>query len=243
MAVAGGWRFRPTLWPSVIAGAALAVLLSLGFWQLARMHEKNAIVAERTARLEAPPIDVDRAVADPADAEGRRIVLRGRFLNEHELYLMGRSYEGMSGLHVITPLLLADGRAVLVDRGWVPFARRAPASRPDGQIAAEVDVDGVVRLGGWGGRLYFKPNNLPAENHWIYVDVPAMAKAAGLAHPAQFYVEASPSGDRGILPIAEPPRIEVVNDHLGYALTWFALAAGLTAIYILFHLHRPEDNH
>jgi surfeit locus 1 family protein len=225
----------------VVAAAALAVLLGLGFWQLARMHEKAAVIVELAARLEAPPVGLAEALGHPEAAAGRRIGLQGRFLHDRELHLIGRSFEGMSGLHVVTPLILADGRAVLVDRGWVPFSRRDPASRAVGQIAGDVIVEGVVRRGGWGGRSYAKPDNLPDANHWIYVDIPQMAAAAGLAAAAPFYVQAAPSGAPGGLPVAVPPRVEVRNDHLGYAITWFALAAGLVAIYILFHLRRPEE--
>src|SRR3546814_3771725 len=129
------------------------------------------------------------------------------------MHLGNRSLNGNPGLHVVTPLVRADGAgAVLVDRGWVPFERRDPATRAEGQIAGEVTVEGIVRLAKEQG-LYI-PDNEPDKNLWFYIDPPAMAQAAGLESLSPFYVLAGENKVPGGFPIGRQWQLDIRNDHL-----------------------------
>src|SRR5690349_13126939 len=99
---------------------AVALMLGLGIWQLQRLQWKNALIADVEGRTHAAPIPLEQALKlPPAEAEWRQVRARGHFLHDRELYLYALRM-GAPGVHVITPLEVAAGRAVLVDRGYVP---------------------------------------------------------------------------------------------------------------------------
>jgi len=234
-----GRRFRPRLGPSLAALIGVLVLLGLGTWQIQRLAWKEALIAQYQARASAPPIPLPNPVADPAALDNRPVRLVGRFLHDRELYLGARSYQGEVGFHIVTPVRLDDGRAVLVDRGWVPAARRDPATREAGQVAGTVEIAGVARSGGWRGSAFFRPANEPERNHWLWYDLPVMAARAGLENAVTtVYVAAAPGEVPGGLPIAVLPEANLRNEHLEYAITWYTLAVALAVIYFL-HQSRP----
>jgi surfeit locus 1 family protein len=215
----------------------VALLVGLGTWQIQRLHEKEALIAARQAQMSAPAIELPTGV-DPAALEYRRVTLAGRFLHDRELYLGGRPHRGVVGFGVVTPLALSDGRQILVHRGWVPPERKDPERRPEGLAEGTVALEAVVRTGGWKGSDWFRPDNVPRDNYWHWVDLPAMARHAGLEAPVlEVYVDAVEDAPGG-LPIAVPPRIQLRNDHLQYAFTWYALALALLIIYLIYHTRR-----
>ena len=242
-----GYRFsfRPTFSASLAALAALTVLLGLGTWQVQRLVWKDALIAERQARASAPAIPLPAVIEAPEVLEHRRVTVTGRYLHRRELYWGGRPRRGVVGFGVVTPFVLADGRGLLVHRGWVPPERKDPETRAAGQPAETVELEAVVRRGGWKGSPWFRPDNAPADNYWHWIDVPAMAARAGLAHPiSEIYLDllgAAPGGAAsGGWPIAPAAQSAIVNNHLEYALTWYALAVALLVIYVIFHSTRKR---
>jgi surfeit locus 1 family protein len=170
-----------------------------------------------------------------------RVRVTGRFLHDRELQLANRTYRKTVGVHVVTPLVLADGRTLLVDRGWVPMDRRDPARRAEGQVEGPVTLEAMLRRGGWKGSGWLRPDNDPAGNTWLWFDLPAMAEAVGLEGAVTaLYLEAGPAANPGGLPKGGYTALALRNDHLGYAVTWYALAAALVVIYLLFHYRRSE---
>ena len=237
----GARRFRPTLWPSVFTLAALAVLIALGVWQLERLEWKEDLIEQRQTLSQASAIALSDVLGD-GPPEFQNVEARGRFLHDHEFYLAARTLAGKVGLHVVTPFVLEDGRIVLVDRGWIPEGRRDPATRPEGQLSGGQALSGLVRLPGWKGYSWLKPDNQADENLWFWVDPPAMAAAAGLTTVvAEAYLDAGPAENPGGWPVGGQTRLDRPNDHLQYALTWFALAVCLVVIYVLYHWRRDEE--
>lgn len=236
-------RFRPRLWLTVATLPVLAVLIGLGIWQLERLEWKNALVAEMKGRMGGPAIELPRPLPeDLSELRFRRVELRGRFRHEHELHRRAQPLRNTRGAHVITPLVLDDGREVLVNRGWVPLTKLDPAERPGSQPEGKVTLEAIVREGGWDGASWLRPANDPAGNSWLWMDLDRMADAAGLANPVtHLYVDAVAGTNPGKWPLGGQTRVNLRNDHLNYALTWFALAFGLVVIYVLFHLRREED--
>lgn len=237
----GRRRFRPGLWLTLCALLGILVLLGLGTWQLQRLGWKEGLIAERAARLEAPEIALPADLARPADLEYRRVRLAGTFLHERELHQGGRTRNRRVGFHVVTPLRLDDGRTILVDRGWVPPEAKAPETRPGSRPEGPVEIAAILRTGGWKGRAVLQPDNDPAGNHWIWLDLPAMT--AGLERPVTaLYAVALPglgASDPEALPKPAEVAVAIRNDHLEYALTWYALAVALAVIYVLVG-RRPE---
>lgn len=229
-------RRRRLFWPTLITAVGVAVLAALGTWQIHRLHWKEALIAATEAREAEAPLDGAPVAGDPAAIEHRRIRVTGTFLHDKEMHLQSRVRNGRAGLHVVTPLALPEGGAVLVDRGWVPLERQDPAARREGQVEGSVAVEGVVRLDQEPGP--FTPDNRPDTNEWFRMDARAMGGKAGL-QVAPFFIVATTGPAPGGYPIADgPSRALLRNNHLQYALTWYSLAVALVAIYLLFVFRR-----
>jgi len=210
----------------------------MGTWQLERLEWKQALIAEMQVRGATAPVRLPGDLSDPA-LEYTPVRLHGRFLHGKELYVSSRTHKGKVGLHIVTPLRLDDGRTILVNRGWVPPAKKDPVARAAGQLKGPVMVEGVIRQGGWGGSAMFRPANQPDDNLWLWMDLPAMAARAGLEDAeTRIYVASGPAPNPGGFPLGGDTHPALVNHHLQYAITWYALAAILLVIYLL-HQSRP----
>ena len=236
-----GRPFRPRLWPTVMALPAFLALLGLGFWQLDRLQQKEALIARLEQRFSEAPTPLPESFGDPKEWEYKRVLLKGRFLHEQEFLFPGKPYKGTVGNWIATPFVLDDGRSVIVFRGWVPDQYIPRATRELGLPEGEVEVEGILHRGGWDGWEWLRPVNDPGHNLWLYFDPPAMAAAAKLENAVtDVYVEALGDEKTGLLPIGRNITIDVPNDHLQYAITWFSLAIALLVIYVVFHL-RPAS--
>jgi surfeit locus 1 family protein len=234
-------RFRPTLWATVAVVPVFALLVGLGVWQLQRMEWKNALVAEMQGRMTAPAIALPRPLEDTEGLRFRRVELTGTYLHDKALYRAAQTLgKNRRGWHVITPMRLEDGRTVLVNRGYVPTEKKPPETRPESLFDGPVTIEGVLRLGGWSGMDFVRPENDPADNVWVWMDLPRMAEAAGLENAmTEVYVDAAEGQHPADYPVGGQTRVNLRNQHLEYALTWFLLAAGLLGVYFLYHW-RPE---
>src|SRR5262245_48690433 len=238
------------IWPTLLALAGLAVLIGLGTWQMERKRWKEALIGKIAARVHADPVPLlmaeNRHVG--GDHEYLHGSARGRFHHDKERYLYAPTPAGL-GWHVYTPLEFERQRIVWVNRGWVPDARKAPATRPGGQVPGEVEVRGLLRLQmrpGW-----FAAANDLARNLWYWPDLAAMTASAFPEGP-QRATGGSQRPDS--LPLAsaadarpEPPgglprggvtRLDLPNRHLEYAVTWYGLAATLVGVYLAFTVSR-----
>lgn len=229
-------------WPSLWAGIGLLLLLGLGTWQLERLQWKEGLIAQRQAALHAAPVALPSSLEAARALEFHPVRAEGEFLNAHELYLNAQSLRGDPGFHVITPLRLADGSTLLVDRGFVPTDRQAPATRQAGEPQGHVSVTGLLRLSP-ASRGWFTPDNEPQRNSWFSIDLPAMAKVAGVPRILPFYIDADATPNPGGWPEGGQTITDLPNNHLQYAITWYALALALIVIYIRFARRRVGERH
>lgn len=232
-----GFRFRP--WLTLATVLALAVLVSLGTWQLQRLAWKTDLIERATERLAGPPEALPPAVDDAAALDFRRIAVRGIYLHDQSV-TFGYSVQGSEpGGRLLTPLRLEDGRTLLVDRGWLP--EELPPNVPEPpQPTGLVELSGVLRYRGAIERTWLTPEDDPAGRRWFTLDPEPIGAALGLdLMPFVLVLEAS-EGPAG-LPRAAPVAVNFRNDHLGYALTWYGLAAGLVVIYLLVSFSRPVE--
>ena len=229
-------RFRPEFWPTVFLIPALCLLLGLGVWQLERRSWKTDLIERIEHGLAAPAAPLPAEIDDPG-FDYRHVTVTGRFDSAHAFRLLARVHDGATGIQVVTPLIRDDGGpAVLVNRGWVPLGPDGKPAAFDPPPGGSVTVEGVARHPlpqGW-----MQPDNSPATNEWFWVDPKAMAAAAGLDRVAPVVVEQAPGPDRRRFPLGGQTTIDLPNDHLQYAITWFGFAAILIAIYLLHHLRR-----
>ncbi|GAB2176150.1 SURF1 family protein [Dongia sp. agr-C8] len=231
--------FRPTFWPTVFTVPAILVMIGLSIWQVQRLHWKENLIAERVARTTAAPVALPPVGVDLGPLEFRRVTVTGSFDHAHEFYLAARSQNGNVGYWIITPLKLESGESVLIERGWVPENMKTPATRPQGQLAGSVTLNGFIRLP--QVKTYFQPDNEPAKNVWFTIDPMQMAAAAGVTVRTDLYLDAEKTDIPGNYPLGGQTRIELPNDHLQYAVTWALLALSLAGVYVVYHLKLERE--
>lgn len=163
--------------------------------------------------------------------EYRRVQVSGVFLNERETLVQAVTERG-PGFWVMTPMRQPDDTIILINRGFVPSDRRDPEMRRAGLIDEPTSVVGLLRLSESGGA--FLRSNDPAGGRWYSRDVPAIAMARGLTDTAPYFIDADATPNAGGLPIGGLTVIRFGNNHLIYALTWYALALMLAG----FGAHR-----
>lgn len=219
--------------PLLLAAVALSALvfLALGSWQVQRMGWKKDLIARVQARVQAPPVAPPEAstwpalVAAPQDFEYRRLRLQGEFLHQDEALVQASTVLG-PGFWVLTPLRLADGTLIFVNRGFVPPERRDPAKRGAAAPSGTVNLNGLLRISEPHGG--FLRENDPAANRWHSRDVTAMAAARGLPanRVAPYFVdaEAEAAPTPGQWPIAGLTVVRFPDSHLVYVITWYVLA-------------------
>ena len=236
-----GARSRGVLVALLLAGVlACAAFAAIGAWQLRRLAWKGDLIARVESRLSAAPVPAPGPQAWPtlgrAD-EYRRVRLRGTYDHARETAVRAVTELG-GGYWILTPLYAEPGWWVLVNRGFVPPERRARETRAAQEPAGVQEVTGLLRLSE-PARLLLQSND-PAAGRWVSRDVAAIASARGLERAvppgpvAPYFVDAAADpalpegGPRGGLTV-----VRFSNNHLVYAVTWFALAL-MTAAAIAY---------
>jgi surfeit locus 1 family protein len=214
----------------------IAALVALGIWQVERLSWKLDLIARVDERVHAEPVPPPAQAAwntvNAADDEYRRVTIKGTLLNDKETQVYTSTELG-PGYWVMTPLAVADGSAILINRGFVPTDKRDPGLRQAGQISGPVNVTGLMRLTEPKGSLL--QSNDAAADRWYSRDVAAIAQKRGVQTVAPYFIDADATPNPGGLPVGGLTRIVFANNHLVYAVTWFALAlmiAGLLAYVV-----------
>ena len=231
-------RWTSLIPPAVVALAVAAGLVSLGVWQLHRLAWKEALIRTVEERTVAPPVPLppraDWAALKPADYEYRRVSATGTFDHAEEVHVYRPLVSARGPFHgvgdvVLTPLHLASGGTVIVNRGFVPNERLDPATRAAGQVRGPVTVTGLMRSP--QERNGFTPADDTAKNQWFTADPGAVAKVYGIDDAAPFVVDEDAGQAPGGLPQGGETVLDFPNSHLQYALTWFGLALALVGVF------------
>ena len=218
-----------------------AVTARLGWWQLDRAAQKNALQAALDTRRALPPLAASMLALDITAAAAqhhRAIRLEGQWLADATVYLDNRQMNGRPGFFTVTPLLLADGTAVLVQRGWLPrdMAERTRVVAPQLPVGL-VQVEG--RIAPPPGRLYeFDGAASGAIRQNLNLDVFARELSKNLRPLSVVQEEGKPPLADGLLRQWPQPGSDV-HKHYGYAFQWFALSALIVGLYVWFQLIRP----
>jgi surfeit locus 1 family protein len=240
-----GARLARVAAPAVALAVVVAILAVLGTWQVHRLAWKEALIARAAGRAAAPPVPLPTAAtvaASPDDAfEYTRVTLAGTLDAAIEFHVFAtlstpRGAAGGPGWFVLSPLTLADGTVLFLNRGFVPDAAKDPASRAAGRLSGPLTATGMLR-GRDAGNL-FTPAADPARNRYFLRDPTLFAAGLGL-DPAKVYpvtvdldaAFAPPGG----LPQPGETQLAFTNNHLGYALTWYGLmltALGVGAVFL-----------
>jgi surfeit locus 1 family protein len=224
---------------TVFAVAGVAILIGLGIWQLDRKVWKENLILTLNTRLSRAPEDLPPRESWPRlVAEGNeftRVKFPAEFLPGQEalVYTAGSPFRPDvrgAGYWVFAPVRLAGGSIVLVDRGFVRPDRKDPASRAQGVPSGIVDIVGVLRWPEMRGT--FTPADEPQNNVWYLRDPQAIATAKKWDAAAPFYIEQESPVPPGGLPKPGRLSVQLADNHLQYALTWFVLALGLAGVYV-----------
>ena len=194
------------------------------------MEWKNDVLAKIDARLEHPPISYSEYTNLEND-EYRQMQLEGIYLFDKEIKLMNKTYNGKPGFHVMTPLELFNGERVIINRGWIPVEKEYE------QPAGVQTVTGVIRRGQAPNWLTLENN--PQKGHWFWIDLPTIYSEAN-AEPLEYYIDRKLDTDSATYPLALPKKIQLYNEHLQYAITWFSLSIALLVIYYFRFFRKIE---
>jgi surfeit locus 1 family protein len=230
-----GFLLRP-LWIGfhLLVAAGIVVMIGLGFWQLERLSERRAFNDQVESRIDLP----DRALAevvpagppvDPDEVEWRTVIASGTYLPDEQFVVVNRSQNGRAGDNVVTPMLLDDGRTLIVNRGFVPLGIDVPDA-PVGTVA----IRGVLRPSQERrtGQLSDPATGVLAEVQRIDIDRLG-AQLTGDVIPVYVdLVESNPPEPAGLPePVIRPDLSD--GPHLSYAVQWFIFAAAVALGWVL----------
>ena len=222
-------------------------MIRLGFWQLDRLAQRRATNAELVQQLALPPLPLagDRlpvelaAGGDLTALKNRPASARGTYDFSHQVVLKLQNWEGAPGVHLITPLRVeGSSRAVLVDRGWVPYAEAAPESQHQFDEPGPVTVTGLIQLSQTlpaAQAAPAQPGSPQAE--WYRLDIAAIQAQMPYPLLPVTIQQSPPSGGNVKLPYRVEPVYDLSDGpHLGYAVQWyiFALIFGGGYIYYVY---------
>ncbi|MCF7200579.1 SURF1 family protein [Pseudomonas oligotrophica] len=231
-------RFRPGWLPSLLVLVLLPTLAWLGVWQLERGEHKRELLERQAARQAAAPITVEQ-LEGLADAGYRRVWLQGRFDAAHSFLLDNRTRDGQVGVELLQPFFdEPSGRWVLLNRGWLPW--------PDRRVPPQFDTPTQsLKLAAW---VYAPPGRPFVLNRWMSDGWPRLINQAdpdelwallgrrGITR--ELRLEPGPTAYRADWPVTTLSP----QQHLGYAVQWFALAAALLVLFVYFGLHQARRN-
>jgi surfeit locus 1 family protein len=225
---------RPGLLTHLVVFLAFCALIGLGVWQVQRLKWKTALLHHLDALQTAPaqPIGpVLGKIKAGADVDYTRVRLDCPDVETRPVLHLFMPYQGLMGYRLITACSVDGGpyRSVLVNRGFVGQEGTDPPRNVPGQRISQ-PVIGVLRKP--TDRNFATPHNQPASNLWYSTDVPAMAAALHAPVPAPLVLMLEGPAPASGEPRPAPLPVNIPNNHLGYAITWFGLAAALAGVYL-----------
>ena len=206
------------LGPLLVGVGGFCILIALGVWQSSKVQWKNAIIADAEQRLVAPPKSLP-VTPDPVRDDYSRVKMEGQFENDQESYFLSSKPPFGPGFNIIVPFVTADGRRVLVDRGYAPQNVRDPAKRPETTIDGPTEVEGVLRWPQDTSSWTLDPD-LPKREFYTRT----VAPLAEFMKTEPLMVIASETGG-STWPRGSAAQVHIRNQHLPYAIQWFAIAA------------------
>jgi surfeit locus 1 family protein len=235
---------RKWWWVTLLVLLLMAVLARLGIWQLDRLEQRRAANVALAAALDAEPV-----LIDPKDfssgvktaAENTLVVVEGTYDFENQIALIVQNWQGMPGLHLITPLVLDDGEtvgrktAVLVDRGWIPDEQQSPEFWSQYDETGPVSVDGYIAKSQIISRGTAESAPSGPSQEWYRVDIDAIQPQMPYELLPVYVIQSPPEDGSTDLPYHQPRSVEISEgNHLSYAFQWFIFSVGLGTAYVIY---------
>lgn len=245
------WLFRALFsrkwwWVTVLVLLGMALFFRLSKWQFDRLQQRRAENAVLAETLAAPPMPLTAVSLppNPDTLENREVIVSGTFDLPNQLALKVQNWNGQAGIHLLAPLVLADGQtAVLVDRGWIPNSEADVAQWTQFDETEPITLTGYVALSQTISRLG-ATESIPTEpqKEWYRVDIAAIqAQMPYDLLPVYVIQSPSPEGDSAP-PFHAPREIDLSEgSHLSYAIQWIFFALLLGGGYLVV-VHKSFAN-
>ena len=196
---------------------------ALGTWQLYRLQWKTALISEITFGLDSTPVKYSNTIKK----NYQRVVSEGKFNFEDQIYLYSLNESGKPGYDVITPYKTLKNENVLVNRGWIN--KNLKGNLEINLKENEVKITGLLR------EIYkaniFKPKNDLKNNIWFTLDANDLKELTGKQFSNYMIFLEKPKNK---VPVPKKISIDVPNNHLKYAITWYSIAMSILFYYLYF---------
>ncbi len=237
----GNKTFSPGLIPTIIYLILLAVLLRLGFWQLDRAEEKQALIELFQQQNNSGPLIITDNIQPDERLNYRTAQVTGKYNTAKQVFIDNKVFQGKTGVYVLTPLKLQDSEySMLVNRGWVPMVidrSKLPEIKTTQKL---ITLSGKIKILSKKpftvGDQFQSNTGWPALMQWI--NIAEIEKVSGLKLLPYIFLldEKEQSGYvRNWKPVVMLPE-----KSISYAVQWFALALALTIIYIVVNLKKKS---
>ena len=233
-------RFRPRLLPTVATVVGIVLFVTAGQWQQRRMEQKLALRSAFDVASAAVPIALPDTGVDWPAWRYRPVAVTGTFDASRQILIDNKIEEGHVGYHVVTPLVLADGRTVLVNRGWISAGesrRQLPLAVPP---AGALSVRGRVNI---PTPNYIELNHdAPAGPIWQNLDPSRYASATGLKVLPIVLEQTAPIDAADNLARNWPAPDFGIERHRIYMVQWYLFAATAAGLWLYFNLPRTRKD-
>jgi len=233
---------RQWLKTTILVIAAVIVMIRLGFWQLDRLAQRRAFNERVEAQLSAEKLILtsQNLNLDLYNMEYREAEVSGKFDQGYQVVLRNQDWQGNLGVHILTPLMIEGGdKAILVDRGWVPYEDFTSGNLAKYDVAGEVRIDGTIRRSQSKPLLGGRADDLPGPGEpplvaWNWINIP------NISHQIPYellpvYLVGLPDPNNDQLPYRIHQELDLTEGpHLGYAFQWFTFAAILAIGYPVY---------
>lgn len=239
---------KSTIAVLVFMVVGIAILCALGTWQVKRLHWKEGLIAKVEQRTALAPMELDDFLSRQMLEDNwpySPVMTSGVYDHSKEVYFFATSIRGRSGWNVHTPMLLDNGKYLIVNRGFIPYDMRDPEKRLEGQVTGKQELSGLVRVPETERPNTWFPENIPEKRELYWRDHDLMSELMGKSEGREFlpfFVDANDAPVEGGWPKGGTTIIAFSNNHLQYAVTWYGLALALFGVGSYFLYSRREKN-
>ena len=202
----------------------VTIFCALGTWQLYRLQWKLELISEITFGLDSSPIEYSNSIKK----NYQRVNAKGKFIFDKQIYLYSLNDNGKPGYDVVTPFRTNKNENVLINRGWINKELKGNA-KINFNSAIEQNIVGLLR------EIYkpnmFKPDNDIKNNIWFSINLEDLKEATGEQFN-EFVIFLEDNQVKS--PIPKKISIDVPNNHLKYAITWYAISISIIFYYLYF---------
>lgn len=238
------------------------ISFGLGTWQVKRLRWKTDLISEAEDRLTLPPLPlppvVNPKIASSHEFDYRRVVVKGTFRHDQEMYVLPRMRDGKEGFFVLTPLVRSDGSKLLINRGWIAKKFLPQETRPLSLPQGEVEIECLLRK--TPEKNFFTPDAPPIESPmYHFMDINDMSRKTdcqpiyieelldleGISKlpDIQGEILSVEQIERRGIPVGSSGKVEFRNTHFQYILTWYGLSVFTTImLFTLFKQSRQSTN-